>query len=155
MNVLRQNTDYALRLLVNLADRFNGKPAATNQLAQAEDISPQFAAKILQKLQKAHLVASVMGPQGGFVLARRPAKINLLQAIQAVQGMVAFNRCSPGAEGCRRKKYCPIAPVVDRMQNQINDSLASITLQDLLDNAPTKGADVKKNKSGNKTFEAE
>ncbi|MBN1456281.1 MAG: Rrf2 family transcriptional regulator, partial [Sedimentisphaerales bacterium] len=62
MNIVKQNTDYALRAMIDLAGHYKGKTAVSvRELAGREDISYQFACKILQKLQRAGLVKSSMG----------------------------------------------------------------------------------------------
>jgi Rrf2 family protein len=73
MNVLRQNTDYALRVMVNLAGSYDRQLVPARLLADQEDISYQFASKILQQLHSAGLVDSRMGPKGGFSLSKPPA----------------------------------------------------------------------------------
>ena len=83
MDVLRRDTDYALRMMVNLAGHFNGKFTSARRLADDGNFSYQLGCKILQKLHQAKLVKSDRGPKGGFALSRPPAKINLMEIIIA------------------------------------------------------------------------
>ncbi len=131
MNVIRQNTDYALRVLVILGRHYGNQPVSTRILARQGQIAYQFACKIMQQLHREKLVKSSMGPKGGFFLAMAPSKINILQVIQALQGPVSLNKCF-GIEGCRRRRNCPVSAALAGLQKQIVTSLRSITLAEVL-----------------------
>ena len=91
MDILRRNTDYALRVMANLTVNYNVKSVSTRHIAAAENIPYPISCKILQTLHKAKLVNSSIGPKGGFILAMAPVQITLLQIIEAIQGRVTLN----------------------------------------------------------------
>ena len=128
MNVLRQNTDYALRAIVYLADSHGKDAVSTKRLAKWGQMSYQFTSKILQKLREARLVESSMGPRGGFVLSRPPSKITLLEVIEAVQGPVVMSNCL----ACTRKTNCAINPKLAELKKQIDSLLGSTMLDEIL-----------------------
>ena len=132
MNVVRQNTDYALRALINLAGRYGRDVVPTKVLAEEEDISYQFACKIMQKLQGAKLVRSSMGPRGGFSLSKPPSKVNLLEVIEAVQGPVSLNKCLLTADACKRKPNCPVSKKLAQLQKHIESFLRGVTFDQFL-----------------------
>lgn len=131
MDILRQDTDYALRAMVNLAGREKAEAVSVRTLAEQEDISYQFACKIMQKLQGAGLVKSAMGPKGGYFLARDAEQINLAEVIEAVQGRVNLNKCLLGVEYCPRRPVCPVSRKLEELQEQIENFLAGISLAEL------------------------
>lgn len=133
MNILRQNTDYALRAMSNLAGRYGGGAVATRRLSEEEGISYEFAAKIMQDLHAAGLVESTMGPKGGFSLARAPDEVTLLEVVSAVQGEVCVNKCFLQSDPCPRRPHCAISSKIAGLQDYIEKFLAGITLQELLD----------------------
>lgn len=130
MNILRRNTDYALRAMVNLAGRYGGDVVSTRQLSREEGISYQYAAKIMQLLHGARLVKSTMGPHGGFALARAPEEVSLLDVIQAVQGSVSLNACFLDVDPCPRRAKCRISSKIAGLQEYIEKFMADITLQE-------------------------
>ncbi len=132
MDILRRNTDYALRAMVNLAGHYGQEPVSTKEIAQAEDISYQLACKLLQTLQNAGLVKSSMGPKGGFVLSRKPKNINMLEVIETIQGPVILNRCMFSKDVCKRRKNCKVTVKLSKLQNYISDYLEDITLDELM-----------------------
>jgi len=132
MNVLRKNTDYALRMMGNLAGQYGQNAVSVRMLAKEEDVSYQFACKILQKLQGAGLVESVMGPTGGYQLRRVPEQITMLDVVRTMQGDITVNRCTGGADGCPRQAKCPLSSKLCQLQQEMEDFLADVRLQDLL-----------------------
>ncbi len=132
MDVLRRNTDYALRMMVDLANHFNGEFTSARQLAENGNFSYQLGCKILQRLHKAGLVKSDMGPKGGFALSKEPSAITLMEIINALQGSVRLNRCLLGGEGCEFEPVCEIHTKLACLQFYIDGYLGGITLQEII-----------------------
>jgi Rrf2 family protein len=143
MDILRRNTDYALRAMVNLAGHYGEDPVSTRDISQSEDISYQLACKLMQKLNNAGLVKSSMGPNGGFVLSRTPGKINLAEIIDAIQGPLSLSKCLLGENVCKKQNNCPITVKLTKLQKNIGDYLQSITLDELLQHQGVKTSKVK------------
>jgi Rrf2 family iron-sulfur cluster assembly transcriptional regulator len=150
MNILRQNTDYALRVMVNLARNYDNQAVSARILARQEDISYQFACKILQQLHKAGLIDSRMGPKGGFSLSKPPARIELLNVIEAIQGPVKLNKCLLGAKTCPRRPKCAVSGKLAQLQEHIEDYLRGITLAEFL-KSPHNDGTAKKHKRRRRT----
>ena len=134
MNIVRQNTDYAFRALINLARRYGRDVISTKVLAEEEDISYQFACKILQKLQGAMLVKSTMGPRGGYYLSKPPSRVSLLEVIEAVQGPISMNNCLLGEGACNRKPNCGVSEKLTELQEYVESFLRGVTLDEFLEN---------------------
>lgn len=136
MELIRRNTEYAIRALVHLAGSPEGVVSAA-EIAQAQDIPVDFLQKILQKLTRAGLVVSHRGIQGGFSLSRAPEEINLLEVVTVMQGKPAVNRCFLGRDGCPRAPACRLKSNWLAMEQQIDSFLAGITLKNLADQLKT------------------
>ncbi len=131
MDVLRRNTDYALRAMMNLAKHYKEELVSAREVAHEEDISYPVACKLLQKLHKAKLVESCMGSNGGFQLSRKPSKISLMEIIKAIQGPIRLNRCLLGLGVCSRQPNCAASKKLAELQECIDSHLRRITLGDL------------------------
>jgi Rrf2 family protein len=138
MDVLRRNTDYALRAVVNLTAHYGNEPVSTRTIAAEEDISYQLACKLMQKLQKAGLVKSCMGPKGGFQLIREPAMISLMEVVEAIQGPISLNRCLQGIDACTKQEGCSVRAKLVGLQESISGYLTGITLDELSSHRCTK-----------------
>ncbi|MHC4216310.1 MAG: RrF2 family transcriptional regulator [Planctomycetota bacterium] len=148
MNIVRQNTDYAFRALVNLARRYGRDVISTKVLAEEEDISYQFACKILQKLQSAKLVRSTMGPKGGYYLSKPPARVSLLEVIEAVQGPISMNKCLHAEDACNRKPNCGVSEKLTELQEYVVSFLRGVTLDEFLENGGPEQKAATKNLKG-------
>ncbi len=131
MDVIRRNTDYAMRLAAALVKNYGKPPVSARQLAETCDVSYELACKLLQKLSAAKLVKSTMGANGGFELAGEPAKISLYQVVSAVQGDICLNRCVPEAKKCPGGQKCKIRKNLIVLQRYIDEYLKNIKLDEI------------------------
>ncbi len=131
MDIIRRNTDYALRLMVGLARSRRGDSVSTRVLAREQGVSYQLACKLMQQLHEAKLVESCMGPKGGFRLSRGPGAISLLDVIEVIQGPVRLNRCVLRESVCPRRSQCPVRRKIGELQNRMDAYLGAVTLEEL------------------------
>ena len=131
MDVIRRNTDYAIRSMVIIAQVQGEKPISTRAVSETGGIPYQLACKIMQQLHKAGLVKSRMGPSGGFMLGRKRASISLQDIVEAIQGSVSMNKCIGDIDFCRHRPRCAVAAKLEDLQKHISGFLRSVTLEDL------------------------
>jgi len=132
MDVLRRNTDYALRAMVYLSVNYNDRLVSARELAREGHFPYEVGCKVLQRLHKAGLVESGMGPKGGFKLSKLPGEITLNDIIGVFQGGVRLNKCLLGGEGCEFEQECVVSVKLASLQRYIDGYLGGITLGELL-----------------------
>jgi len=132
MDIIRRNADYALCLMIHLAEHFGKEAVSTKQMSKQEKISYPLACKLMQKLQQRKLVTSVMGPKGGFRLNKNPRDINLCEIIEAIQGPMCVNRCLIETFDCPRESKCPIKSRLHELQDYLKMYLENINLAELV-----------------------
>ena len=79
-------SDYALRALIEMAGRSDGRPASAEELGRLQDIPHGFLQAILADLRRAGVVVSQRGQSGGWRLARPAAEVSVADVIRAVDG---------------------------------------------------------------------
>ena len=136
MEMIRRDTDYAFRLMAQLAGAYGeGRALSARVLAKDNEVSYPLTCKILQKLAGAGLVESIMGPKGGFRLTKKPGKIRFDQLIAAIQGPVSVNKCLTGGFKCPLKGKCPAHTKMAELQTQIDGYFKELTLQEFVGTA--------------------
>jgi len=130
VEILRRETDYALRALAVLAGARG--PVPTSRLADLCDVSLDLTRKIMQKLSKGGIVRADRGTNGGFRLARKPSRVKLAEVVACTQGPLVVNTCVKGAECCCYFPRCPLASRIQVMQKEIDRLTEKTTLADLV-----------------------
>jgi len=135
MELVRQDTDYALRALIHLARARDEERVSAPSLAKAQQIPLSFCHKILRKLVAAGFIASSPGRSGGFVLARRPSSVRLVDVLTTIQGPIAVTHCMVQADPCPRRSSCPASRKWGKLQGRILSFLKNTTLADMAGSA--------------------
>jgi Rrf2 family transcriptional regulator, iron-sulfur cluster assembly transcription factor len=124
--------EYGVLGMLNLARRPEGQCVMIDDISREENISKSFLAKIFQDLAKAGLVRSSRGARGGYVLARQPAQISVLEIIEAIEGRIALQRCLEEIPNCDQTGGCALCRLLEQAQDRVKDVFARTTLSDLL-----------------------
>lgn len=131
-------TDYAVRVLVQLAMLPDEQKMQLKALAAATGVRETFLSKILQRLVHQGLVSSHRGTGGGFCLRVLPSRVTLLQVIEAIEGRTQLNVCLREGDSCERKPYCGAHPVWQRAQAALTQVLASVSIAELAEETAAK-----------------
>jgi len=104
---LTRAADYAVRVMIHLAEQPLGSVVRLRTLAGAVDVPESFLGKVLQTLTRSGLMISRRGPDGGFELVPSSMQATILDVISAVDGPVQLNTCLGEKGCCDRKEWCP------------------------------------------------
>ena len=129
---LTMSTDYAIRIIVYLSDR--KYLASSRELSKNLNIPQSYVFKVLRALQKAGLVKSCSGVDGGFELLKRPEHIMLFDVMEATETTMKINRCLEDDNHCNRHAaaLCRIRCFYVDLQELIDTKLKKTTIRDLL-----------------------
>jgi len=126
-------SQYGLRAMVYLA-RFPKQISSIKTISENEEISFDYLEKIISKLEKASLIKSKKGVQGGYYLAKNPSKIKIGEIIRILEGDIALVKCISGQKRCMctRERECLTKSFWKKIQDSLNSALNSLTLKDLI-----------------------
>ncbi|WP_296897765.1 Rrf2 family transcriptional regulator, partial [uncultured Megamonas sp.] len=76
------------------------------------------------------------GVYGGFLLAKKPEEISLLEIVKVMEPTMRVNRCLEKDNYCSREatENCPIRKFHINFQNILEDRFSAVTVKTLLDN---------------------
>jgi FeS assembly SUF system regulator len=136
-------TDYATVVLASLAHEPTAARAAAD-LADRTRLTRPTVSKVLKGLQRAGMVISSRGAQGGYRLARRPDQITALQILDVFEGPIAITECSGAASTCGIERQCKVGSAWQRINAAIRRALEDVTLHQLagLDTAGLRVAEL-------------
>lgn len=101
---LTLHADFSLRVLLYLAAR-PGKPASTQEMADAYGISKHHLVRVVQTLAEGGWVEVKPGRSGGVTLGKAPKDISVGGVIRAAEPDFQLVECFN-----REQNTCPIAP---------------------------------------------
>ena len=130
---------YALRLLVDLAEYNTGENISLKDIAARQEISFKYLEQIITMLNRAGLVRSVRGPQGGYRLAKRPEEYTVGEILRLTEGSLAPVSCLDEKENnCPRKEECATIELWQELYQAILGVVDHTTLADLAENKKRK-----------------
>jgi len=126
-------TDYGLVLMTCIA-RGQGLPLRTSRDLAIESRLPlSTVSKLLKQLLQSGLLTSHRGTKGGYILARDPQDISVIEIIAAIEGPMALTECSTEVTGlCNLEPCCPIKTNQQIINQAVRGVLDKITLSDLI-----------------------
>ena len=81
-------SEYALLALLELTAHYgSGEPLQIRQIAAEQNIPDRYLEQLLATLRRSGVVRSQRGARGGYLLAREPWKISLLEVVRCIEGL--------------------------------------------------------------------
>lgn len=125
---------YALRMMLDLAEHQNDGFVALKDIAERQNISKKYLEQIVPILNKADVLRTTRGFQGGYRLAKSPDSYTVGEILRLTEGSLAPVAClEHDPIECSRSVGCATLPVWQGLYRVINEYLDGITLQDILD----------------------
>lgn len=130
---LTAKSEYGLLAMIYLASSSEDGPVSAREISEQQEIPAKFLEQLFVGLRKAGLVSAVRGARGGFVLARTPDRINVLEIVEALEGPLVATVCE-GDRGqtCGRGGACAASAVWNRATSALREVFESATLAELV-----------------------
>lgn len=137
---LTAQEEYGLRCLIQIARRApepDDGPVCIRDVAEAEGLSLDYAAKLLRVLRRGGMVTSERGATGGFRLARSASEISVAEILSCLDtplyGGDDFCQAHSGRRGsCVHTGGCSLRALWRAIEGAVGRVLGHLVLSDLL-----------------------
>ena len=125
---------YAVMAMADLAKNNGNTPISLTEISLRQGISLSFLEQLFLRLKKNNLVLSARGPNGGYVLSKKPEDIKLSNIINAVDEKIKTVKCKKESKkGCNGKLVkCITHNLWDDLETHINSFFEKNTLKDIV-----------------------
>jgi Rrf2 family iron-sulfur cluster assembly transcriptional regulator len=125
---------YAVMAMADLATNESLKPISLSEISIRQNISLSYLEQLFVKLKNNHLVKSVRGPHGGYILEKKAKDIKLSSIIFAVNEEVKTLNCKKNSKkGCGgRTVKCITHNLWDDLEKHINSFFENRNLNELI-----------------------
>ena len=123
---------YALLLMVELASATPGEYLPLKAVSDNQGISVKYLEQIFMALRKGGMIRSIKGPQGGYLLAKKPGEILLSEVIRLLDGDYLLEKEFLG-DGENLASKIIQEKIIDPANCWVSEFLEHLTLQNLVD----------------------
>ena len=127
MLAITSKSPYAVRALAELARRGSDQPVPIGELARSRDIPVQFLEGLFATLRRAGVLHSQRGVKGGYLFARPPAEVTVLEVVELLEGELGAEAADSG-------------PVWVDAVEAVRGVLRSMTIADVVEREARAGA---------------
>lgn len=124
---------YALRVMIDLAENYNGEYIPMKEVANRQELSLKYMERIMPLLTKNGVVEGVHGKGGGYRLLGNPEDYSVGDILRMTEGDLAPVACLEcGAKPCLRADNCKTLPMWKNFYDLVNNYFDNITVADLI-----------------------
>ena len=134
---INRQTDYAVRVVLALAQRGEEIRVPSAEIQQEMLIPPALMTRIVAQLAREELINTYPGRDGGLSLPRPASQITLKDVVEAFEGPILLSECMQvkGEDDCPFQLNCPVRSKWGRVQMAMIREMASITFESLAQEA--------------------
>jgi Rrf2 family transcriptional regulator, iron-sulfur cluster assembly transcription factor len=129
---ISKSAGYAVHGLIYLITKSANQPVQISEIAEYQNVSRTYLAKIFQQLSTARIIVGQRGITGGYMLAKEPTKVTLLNIVEAVDGPVMRRHCCLGVMGCDVRDHCSVLDIFVEANTRFANYLDGITLASIV-----------------------
>lgn len=124
---------YGMRLVLDIAQHEKYGPVSMAETSLRQDISAKYLERLVGELQRAGLVRSLRGREGGHLLAVPPEKITVGDIVRILEGESAQLTCSHNRLSCPRSVHCLTRSIWVAADQAMFEKLDSVTVRDIME----------------------
>jgi Rrf2 family protein len=124
---------YALRVMIDLAQHEGEGYISLKEIANRQEISMKYLESIVALLNKAGVVSSQRGKDGGYQLNQPASEYTVGQILKLSEGSLTPVACLDyGTDNCEKSTDCITLPMWKKLDAVVEDYLNSVTLENLI-----------------------
>ncbi|MDD2396873.1 MAG: Rrf2 family transcriptional regulator, partial [Tissierellia bacterium] len=128
--ILSTKGRYGLKAAFELSRNYGLGPVSLKKISEKYGISESYLEQLFAKLKKDGYIDTVRGPQGGYLLAKKPEEITVGMVLRTLEGEITTSDCL-NKEVCSRESICATRVIFEKIEKSINDVIDNITLADM------------------------
>jgi len=123
---------YGLRAMLEIALNDQNTGMYQKNISKNQKISNRYLDHIISRLKAAGLIRNKSGKKSGYVLAKKPNRITVLDIMNAFQTDVQIVDCVDADYECEKKNTCVVGQFWLDLNDTIKKFLQSTTLESLV-----------------------
>ena len=126
---------YGLRALVDLSSNFADEYVVLGNIAERNNISPQYLEQVFASLRRAGIIKGIKGSQGGYRLNVDPKELTVSEILEALDGSYQIEKEDMPEDSHGLGIAVSIQKlVIDQLNIELENTLKKVTLDDLRKN---------------------
>jgi Rrf2 family protein len=123
---------YGLRILMDIALHQKEGCVTLQAISERQELSQKYLWHVITPMKNAGIIHVTRGAGGGYLLAREPKHISLLDILTAVEGKLCLVPCVHSATSCKRAKKCMAKQAWETVNDAICKTLKAMTLESIM-----------------------
>ncbi len=124
---------YAIRFMVDLSEHCSDSPVKIKDIAKRQALSEKYLEQIASILNKADMIRSIRGPQGGYMVNVDPSECTVGAILRLTESKTAIVNCLEETPTCNRMDVCKTRKVWQKLDTVIADLADNITIKDIIE----------------------
>jgi Rrf2 family transcriptional regulator, cysteine metabolism repressor len=124
---ITSKSPYALLALTELGRSAGAGPVPIGDLARRRDVPVQFLEQLFAVLRRAGVLSSQRGVKGGYMFARAPAEVSVLEVVELLDGPLGRDAQGVFADAAQAaRKVLEETTIADVIEREAREAGASV-----------------------------
>lgn len=128
---LSNTSQYAIRVVSYMTFKDEMIYSASALISKL-NVSDKYLKRILTQLSEHGILKSTQGRYGGYILAKSPDKITLIEIVEAMESVEKYFGCVLGFDECSDENQCSLHAKWASIRNQLITFLNQTTIKDVI-----------------------
>jgi Rrf2 family protein len=117
-------------------------PVMTKEIAEKQNLPVTYLEQLMLTLRKAGLVNATRGAKGGYVLARDPKEIPLIEIVEVLEGPLDIADCADVPSCCLDPNACALKDIFTRANKALYGVFEEVSLAQLAEDQANREASL-------------